>query len=67
MYFVDWVEASSGNKYYRDLTTLFEATFHAAGVPETPRWVDRLAIEMNSKRRWRKEWVKRISSPSGKP
>jgi hypothetical protein len=61
MYFVTWIEFCTGAKHYSELTMLFEAAFCAAKKP-TPRWVDRLAIEMNSKRHWRREWIKSISS-----
>ena len=61
MYLVTWIEVCTGAKHYSELTMLFEAAFYAAKKP-TPRWVDRLAIEMNSKRHWRREWIKSISS-----
>jgi hypothetical protein len=61
MYFVTWIEFCTGAKHYSELTMLFEAAFCAA-KKRTPRWVDRLAIEMNSKRDWRREWIKSISS-----
>jgi hypothetical protein len=61
MYLIGWIEASTGSKYYRNLTTLLEAAFHAYKM-STPRWVDRLAIEMNSQRRWRRKWIGTISS-----
>jgi hypothetical protein len=61
MYFVGWIEASTGSKYYRNLTTLFEAAFQAAKIA-APKWVDRLAVEVNSQRRWRKKWIGSITS-----
>ena len=66
MVFIGWIEASTGGKQYASLTTLLQATFHAAGR-STPPWVDRLAIEMHRKRRWRKNWSKLISSKGTTP
>jgi hypothetical protein len=60
MYFVQWITSSTGSQQYRELTALFEAAFLAAHK-RAPAWVDRLAIEMNSKRKRRKAWVRTIS------
>jgi hypothetical protein len=60
MYFVQWITSSTGSQQYSEITTLFDAAFVAAGK-RTPRWVSRLAIEMNLKRKRRKKSVRTIS------
>ena len=60
LYFVGWIASSTGSQHYSDVTTLFDAAFAAAGK-RAPRWVNRLAIEMNFKRKRRKQWVRGIS------
>jgi hypothetical protein len=60
MYFVQWITSSTGSQQYGEITTLFGAAFVAAGK-RTPRWVGRLAIEMNLKRKRRKKSVRTIS------
>ena len=60
MYFVQWTTSSTGSQQYGEIATLFDAAFVAAGK-RTPRWVGRLAIEMNLKRKRRKKSVRTIS------
>jgi len=59
-YFVQWITNSTGSQQYAEITTLFDAAFVAAGK-RTPRWVGRLAVEMNLKRKRRKKSVRTIS------
>jgi hypothetical protein len=61
MYLVGWIEASTGSKYYRNLTTLLDAAFQADKM-STPKWVGRLAVEMNSQRSRRRKWIGTIST-----
>jgi hypothetical protein len=63
MYLVGWIEHGTGRQHYEDLTELIEAAFAAAGK-HPPRWVGRLAVEMNYKRRLRKNWAKTLLVPS---
>jgi hypothetical protein len=66
LYFVGWVEAATGRQHYRELSDLLTAAFHAVNPDpkKRPNWVDRLAIEMNSKRIRRKNWAKGITYTS---
>ena len=61
MYFVGWIRVATGTPHYEDLTMLLQAAFSAAGK-STPRWVDRLPIEMHGRKKWRKKWINTISS-----
>jgi len=61
LYVVNWFQACTGRKQYSDFAKLLEGAFDAAKVP-TPRWADRLAIEMHARRRRRETWMARISS-----
>jgi hypothetical protein len=56
-YFVQWITSSTGSQQYREITTLFDAAFVVARKRK-PRWVGRLAIEMNLKRKRRKKSVR---------
>jgi hypothetical protein len=60
LYFIGWITSSTGSQQYSEVTTLFDAAFAAAGK-RAPRWVSRLAIEMNFKRRRRQKWARGIS------
>jgi len=61
LYLGDWIKASTGRPHYGELATLVQAAFCAAGM-RVPRWVDRLPIEMQLKKHWRKQWIESISS-----
>jgi hypothetical protein len=61
LYVVNWFQACTGSKQYGDLAILLEGAFDAAKL-STPRWVDRLSIEMHARRRRREKWMARISS-----
>jgi hypothetical protein len=61
LYVANWFEASTGSKQYGGFGTLLEGAFDAAKL-STPRWVGRLAVEMHSRRRRRREWMGRISA-----
>lgn len=61
MYIIGWVEAAAGKPNYEKVATLVRAAFCAAGK-STPKWTDRLPIEMHFKRKWRKTWASIISS-----
>jgi hypothetical protein len=61
MYFIGWVGAAAGRPHYENVTTLVQAAFSAAGQ-STPKWPDRLPIEMHQQRNWRKKWIGFISS-----
>jgi hypothetical protein len=54
-----WIAVAAGRQHYRDLQDLIVAAFVATGV-DPPRWVDRLAIEMNTKRRLKANWAKAL-------
>jgi hypothetical protein len=60
LYFVEWIASSTGSQQYGNLATLGESAFSADGK-SVPGWVDRLAIEMNLKRKRRKRWAGAIS------
>jgi hypothetical protein len=57
LYFVEFITAGTGRQHYGDLTQLMEATFIAAGN-QVPAWVGRLGIEMDYKKRLRKDWAR---------
>jgi hypothetical protein len=61
MYFIGWMRLATGRPHYESVTMLIQAAFSAAGKP-TPRWVERLPIEMHGQRTWRKKWISTISS-----
>jgi hypothetical protein len=61
LYVVGWFEACTGRRQYENFKTIIAAAFHAAGK-STPRWVDRLEIEMHMKKKRRRGWIKTISS-----
>ncbi len=52
-----WLDASSGGPQYETVKTLITGAFQASKL-EAPKWVERLAIEMHSKRRRRMAWVR---------
>jgi len=53
LYMAGWFKASTRREQYAPLATLITAAFCVAGK-ETPKWVDRLAVEMHLQRRRRK-------------
>jgi hypothetical protein len=61
IYFIGWMRAATGRPHYEGVTMLIQAAFSVAGKP-TPRWVDRLSIEMHGQKKWRKKWIASISS-----
>ncbi len=67
LYMAGWSEACTGREQYEPLATLIGAAFFAHGK-ETPKWTDRLAVEMHYKRERRKRHVEQhllSRSPSG--
>jgi len=60
LYFIQWIAFSTGSQRYSEVTALFDSAFAAAGK-RSPRWVSRLAIEMNFKRKRRKRWAQAIT------
>jgi len=66
MYFVAWIEACTGGKHYEDLTTLMHAAFTAGGK-NAPPWVNRLAIEMHTKGRIRRNFSKQVLLVKDRP
>jgi hypothetical protein len=61
LFMIGWIEACTGTKRYEELQILIAGAFAAAGA-NAPKWVERLAIEMCSKRKFRKQWIQSISS-----
>jgi hypothetical protein len=61
MYFIGWIEAGTGKQHYRELETLIQSAFHAAGK-SVPSWAERLAIERHLHKQRRKKWARSIAS-----
>lgn len=63
LYLGGWFEACTGKKHYEILKNLLAAAFYAAGK-RPPKWVERPALEMYSKRRRRRSWIQSITDPA---
>lgn len=61
MYFENFLVTCTGRPQYARLQTLLQAAFYAA-KKEVPRWVDRLAIEMNLQRKHRQRFSRALRS-----
>jgi hypothetical protein len=61
MSLIGWMRMATGRPHYEGVTMLIQAAFSAAGKP-TPRWVERLPIEMHAQKKWRKRCINTISS-----
>ena len=61
IYLANWIEASTGQPRYAILKTLIQAAFQAAGRV-SPKWVERLEIEMHAHRKRRRASVPLIPS-----
>jgi hypothetical protein len=62
-YVVGWIEQVTGTPNYTILQTLLDVTFSSAGQ-QTPKWVDRLPVEMAVRRRRRQAFAKSITVPA---
>jgi hypothetical protein len=62
-YVVVWMKLFTGTPNYTVVKILLEAAFSVAGQ-ETPKWVDRLPVEMQLRRQRRKEYAKSITVPA---
>jgi hypothetical protein len=59
LFVLGWIGQAAGQPRYELSRTLMSAAFAASNL-EPPKWIDRLAIEMSSKRERRKSWVREI-------
>jgi hypothetical protein len=66
LYIVDWIDRLTGGPRYEAVSVLITAAFYAAKL-EHPKWVERLAIEMFSKRNRRKSWDRKNLDFRGRP
>jgi hypothetical protein len=57
IYLANWIETCTGQPHYAILKTLIEAAFQAAGRV-SPKWIDRLEIEMHAHRKHRQAFVR---------
>lgn len=60
LYMAGWTEKCTGQPRYDLLKTLIQAAFHSAGKT-VPKWVERLEIEMQSKKKRRQAWADSIT------
>ena len=64
LFMARWIGACTGRPQYALLKTLMQAAFDSAGKT-TPKWVERLEIEMHSQGKRGKIWFQSVSSSAG--